>query len=97
MNPISSRKGGRNKAKPSPILLVAKLDLPVGACKAQSNCVEDEDLNVLSEGPEDQGISSIVWSASHLVSFQDTRARRSLIQARIQPLYGQRIPCVIQS
>jgi len=63
LNCVSRQKVGANKAKPTVVLLVAKLDLPE-VCKARPRCVQDVGSDILSEGPEDQEYSSSAASDS---------------------------------
>lgn len=66
MNCVSRQKGGAYKAKPTAILLVAKLDLPE-VWKAPMCVEEDVGSDILSEGPEDQGKASI-WRINGLLN-----------------------------
>lgn len=56
LNSVSRQKGGgANKARFSPVLLVAKLDLPQ-ISKARTICAEDDTKSdIMSEDSEDQG------------------------------------------
>ncbi|KAN0091511.1 hypothetical protein V8E55_005077 [Tylopilus felleus] len=64
LNCVSQRKVAANKAKPTTILLVAKLDLPE-VRKAQPMCLpENVGSEIASEDPEDQEYSSSPTSDS---------------------------------
>jgi hypothetical protein len=56
LNSVSRQKGGgANKARFSPVLLIAKLDLPQ-ISKARTICAEDDTKSdIMSEDSEDQG------------------------------------------
>ena len=68
LNSVLRQKGGSNKAKLSPVLLVAKLDLPE-VCEAQSTCVEEElGSDTLGDDSEDEG-KAIIWRVDGYSNF----------------------------
>ena len=70
LNCASQRKVAANKAKPTTIILVAKLDLP-GVREAQPMCLpENVGSEIASEDPEDQGkITSIISSGVSMINY----------------------------
>ena len=93
LNCVSQRKVAANKAKPTTIILVAKLDLP-GVREAQPMYLpENVGSEIASEDPEDEGkITSIINSGVSMINYitspQSTLVHRPPTPLRAQVLSG---------